>query len=122
MEMAAQLAASGWGLTLDSVKRTEYFEVPFEEAVELVKSRKIYLQGVCLCGPEACGPARDAGLALMLFSLFFLGPDHGAICGILGQCIRPSQGHGDHYLWCLSSQTLQGAHRDLQGPPQSRGG
>jgi DNA primase large subunit len=44
MELAPKLVACGFRLNHDDVMATDYFKVDFEQAVELVKQRKVYLQ------------------------------------------------------------------------------
>ncbi|CAH3160276.1 unnamed protein product [Porites lobata] len=39
-----ELMNSGFNLTSDKVLNTDYFKVPFEDALELVRSRKVYLE------------------------------------------------------------------------------
>eukprot|EP00911_Craspedida_sp_UC1_P000896 UC1_evm1s683 len=42
--LAPKLARVGFNLTEESVKGAEYFEVPFEDALELVRSRRVFIE------------------------------------------------------------------------------
>ncbi|XP_020894564.1 DNA primase large subunit isoform X2 [Exaiptasia diaphana] len=44
-EKCCQLRDAGYNLNVQSVKADEYYKVPFIEALDLVRSRKVYLEG-----------------------------------------------------------------------------